>query len=899
MAKEQESYLFTDWPVQVVAIDYSGQFVALPGRGGLALVDLTQSKEDTCIRKITRQSKWDCNAIEWNPHDFLRHCLASTSNTKVELWTWREGSGSKEQDLRAHTRAISDLNWSNFEPNLLATCSYDSYIYIWDIRDCRKPKALSTVSGASQVKWNSGVGHILATSHDGDVRIWDLRKGSAPMIYISAHLSKINGLDWSPIDGQKLLTCSLDHAVKLWDVFDDARNAKAICDLRAPVWRAKYTPLGNAILTVPLSTASQRTINVPYLWNIGNLKNPFQTFNGATSVLDFQWRRSQGDREFQLLTWSRDQMLKLWNLDPRCWQLTTPQDVREEHKSKLSSFDPISSPETLEFSSSSEDVVTDPVVTSERDSVMLSGVGQPHNLEEEFAYVHNAIPNLVVEKEDITNRSCIVSVNSGNNNCKMMIAFPSLYPDNAMPSFEFTDDSPLDSATKVKIIKVLREKAESFVKNNERCLEPCLNSLVTGLEDLKIQESNTPVSQHPAQFIPMYSVGLDTAFGLQDAAIPFPRTSAATFCASGLLVCFSRSTRSMSRKREITPRSLSALSAYTSRSLSSFYNSETLKPGVTKSGSARKALVILRDSSPLMASHLLLAQNYCIFGVDAEEFCEKNKKAAMMVGRQDLVHSWSLLALIMDSKLTPSPSSSEAPWASHAFGRKLINSLVDYYIKISDIQMLAMISIFLSYQKFPDFGGNTDTAQESNQRSYLDSRSFSMLSDESPNFEVATPESYSSHSPSFTIIDLKNPADVERRRHVENCSFIGKEKRELFDHFKLCYAELLYKWQLMNRRSEVLKFVVKPQTFHRHKDFSIKCSFCQEYFSGPHCTSCKKFGFRCVICRLPVKGSHNFCLSCGHGGHTLHILKWFETNDVCASGCGCQCPKQSSLIEPQ
>ena len=40
------------------------------------------------------------------------------------------------------------------------------------------------------------------------------------------------------------------------------------------------------------------------------------------------------------------------------------------------------------------------------------------------------------------------------------------------------------------------------------------------------------------QFIPMFSVGLDNTFGLQDAAIPFPRTSGATFCASGnLLYC--------------------------------------------------------------------------------------------------------------------------------------------------------------------------------------------------------------------------------------------------------------------------------------------------------------------------------------------------------------------------
>ena len=40
-------------------------------------------------------------------------------------------------------------------------------------------------------------------------------------------------------------------------------------------------------------------MNVPYLWNIGNLKNPFQTFNNATSVLEFQWRHSQGANSYE------------------------------------------------------------------------------------------------------------------------------------------------------------------------------------------------------------------------------------------------------------------------------------------------------------------------------------------------------------------------------------------------------------------------------------------------------------------------------------------------------------------------------------------------------------------------------------------------------------------------
>ena len=36
-----------------------------------------------------------------------------------------------------------------------------------------------------------------------------------PVHYIAAHLSKINGLDWSPVDGNKLMTCSQDSLVKV------------------------------------------------------------------------------------------------------------------------------------------------------------------------------------------------------------------------------------------------------------------------------------------------------------------------------------------------------------------------------------------------------------------------------------------------------------------------------------------------------------------------------------------------------------------------------------------------------------------------------------------------------------------------------------------------------------
>jgi WD40 repeat protein len=39
-----------------------------------------------------------------------------------------------EHILQSHQRAVSDLNWSPFRPELLATCSYDNYVHLWDLR---------------------------------------------------------------------------------------------------------------------------------------------------------------------------------------------------------------------------------------------------------------------------------------------------------------------------------------------------------------------------------------------------------------------------------------------------------------------------------------------------------------------------------------------------------------------------------------------------------------------------------------------------------------------------------------------------------------------------------------------------------------------------------------------
>lgn len=73
----------------------------------------------------------------------------------------------------------------------------------------------------------------------GDIKIWDHRRSAAPLQYISAHLAKIYGLDWSPHIENQIASASQDHTVKFFDT-SSPRKADFFLSTGSPVWRARF-----------------------------------------------------------------------------------------------------------------------------------------------------------------------------------------------------------------------------------------------------------------------------------------------------------------------------------------------------------------------------------------------------------------------------------------------------------------------------------------------------------------------------------------------------------------------------------------------------------------------------------------------------------------------------------
>lgn len=72
---------------------------------------------------------------------FLLHFVITfQTNQRIEILSWQQtGELSLYLTLQWHTRVVTALNWHHSDPNLLASCSIDTFTHLWDIRESRKP----------------------------------------------------------------------------------------------------------------------------------------------------------------------------------------------------------------------------------------------------------------------------------------------------------------------------------------------------------------------------------------------------------------------------------------------------------------------------------------------------------------------------------------------------------------------------------------------------------------------------------------------------------------------------------------------------------------------------------------------------------------------------------------
>ncbi|KAI4139123.1 MAG: hypothetical protein LQ341_004341, partial [Variospora aurantia] len=324
---EEDASFRLDKPVGSASISPCGRDIVLASRQGLHIIDLDSPWSPP--RHLPHHTPWEVADVQWSPFAARDYWVVSTSNQKALVWNLGmiDSQASIEHYLHGHSRAITDINFSAHHPDILATCAVDSYVHCWDLR--HPSRAAMTFcdwfAGATQVKWNRQDSHILASSHDKTLRIWDDRKGAYPLRSIEAHATKIYGVDWNRTEPTKVVTCSLDKTIKFWDYSSDSNQPMRTINAPFPVWRARHTPFGAGLLAMP-----QRGDYSLHLYHRQESAESQQSdamamvhrFDGHEGqVKEFLWRArgsvqdSRDSRNFQLVSWGTDRMLRLHRVD--------------------------------------------------------------------------------------------------------------------------------------------------------------------------------------------------------------------------------------------------------------------------------------------------------------------------------------------------------------------------------------------------------------------------------------------------------------------------------------------------------------------------------------------------------------------------------------------------------
>ncbi|XP_043237262.1 GATOR complex protein WDR59-like isoform X1 [Amphibalanus amphitrite] len=963
-----------------MAVSRDGQHALLASRRLLVLVDL--QRPDHHLRALSWHSKYDAGSAAWSRAAAQGGAdLAVTYNTAVEVFRCSGGDIRSTGKLQSHRRTITDLDWHWSEP-LLATCSVDTNVHLWDVREPRRPVAtMRSVESACQVKWNRISSQTLASSHEGDIRVWDRRKLSIPERYISAHTAKIHGLDWSPNSESQLATASQDMYVKFIDV-TNPRNIASMPKAKDPVWRARYTPFGSGLVTVAVPQLRRGDNYCLCLWNTASLAAPQHTFAGHSDVvLEFDWRQPdpsqiRDDCEYELLTWSRDQTLRLWPLKADLLQacghelahgvsgLDTDHAASPTTDGMETSCIELTSQEQSAADSGPGSGPVSPPVSPQRPAPpriwRAISEGPPASLEQEFLMINKNIDNVRIEKMSAEERCCTVSVVCGSVSACLRVTFPLSYP-SQQPEFRYLEGTRLSAADRQHVKKAWELTAEQHVKRNRSCLEPCLRNLAASLQRLMERQEETAPSLYPAPSTTLFpSANLYGSF--KDVNVAFPRTSGARFCGNGMLVVFACPAymkRLSSRGEGVTPRSLSALDAYLinyaqgasyalagarlaaspmlfpslSRSPTGadgpLYGKEAVRLGTSSLGRRPKAygeerarprhprthtnIVLCYDASRLMPLNRELAERYLLGGQDFSGMCSANASLAASVGRKDLEKVWNLIGLVGDPGLVGSNADPDAgrPWAQHPFGRRLVESVISHYLKMRDVQTVAMLCCLLGTRaQQPSSSVRQQAVAQLDSGSLPVPNKWWMKPGESPYHTVHPTEtrrhptleglgvnvSRQNRSNSWSdVLDesrlaAPEPGAIEQRfQHDNNRRLLDPARQAEFDRYKRIYADILYRWQLTNHRAQVLKYVSTVPVAHCGLEVRSECSRCGRTFAGSECPLCRRCTIVCVICHVSVKGMSSFCLVCGHGGHLLHMLQWFRDQLLCPTGCGCRC----------
>ncbi|PUZ68988.1 hypothetical protein GQ55_2G072600 [Panicum hallii var. hallii] len=197
------------------------------------------------IWKRAPDGAWHCSDVLEDTHNrTVRSCawspdgrlLATASfDATTAVWEYNGGDFECVATLEGHENEVKSVSWSP-SGSLLATCSRDKMAWIWEVQPGNEYECVSVLQGHTQdvkmVQWHPLLDILVSVSYDNTIRVW-ADDGDDEWHCVQTlteanncgHSSTVWAVSFNH-KGDRMVTCSDDRTLKIWDTSADLSQPK-------------------------------------------------------------------------------------------------------------------------------------------------------------------------------------------------------------------------------------------------------------------------------------------------------------------------------------------------------------------------------------------------------------------------------------------------------------------------------------------------------------------------------------------------------------------------------------------------------------------------------------------------------------------------------------------------
>lgn len=248
-------------PVKALAYRPDGKMIAVAQGSEVVLVD---PMKGTITSRIAGGAG-SITALAWSRDGTWLAAASGAPSKSGDVRLYRVAASTKpEAAISAHADLIHDLAF-RADGKLLATCSYDRLVKLWNVATGKLERELKDHSDSVYAVAFSPDGKLLASAAaDRAVKIWEVASGKR-LYTLGDPTDWVYAVAWHP-DGKHVAAAGVDKSIRVWQA--DERDGKLVRSAFAhekPVLRLIYSADGKTLF----SLSEDQTVKA---WDAATLK---------------------------------------------------------------------------------------------------------------------------------------------------------------------------------------------------------------------------------------------------------------------------------------------------------------------------------------------------------------------------------------------------------------------------------------------------------------------------------------------------------------------------------------------------------------------------------------------------------------------------------------------------